>query len=96
MQTKEPAYLLLARRLLLFLKHPQTLMLYLRLKRKAMLQGKTDAAELNAFFTEWRAYGFTRIHEWVSAETAHRAFLKGMWRGEELYKHWLEEGPEEQ
>ena len=69
---------------------------YLRLKRKAMLQGETDTAELNAFFTEWRAYGFTRIHEWVSAETAHQAFLKGMWRGEELYNHWMEEGPEEQ
>lgn len=67
---------------------------YLRLKRKAMLEGKTDTAELNSFFTDWRALGYTRIHEWVSAETAHRAFLLGKWRGEQLYRHWAEEGPE--
>jgi len=68
---------------------------YLRLKRKAMLQGKWDIKELNQFFTDWRSYGFTRIHEWVSAETALIAFLKGVWRGEELMRHWMDEGPEQ-
>ena len=68
---------------------------YLRLKRKSMLQGQLDPVEINAFFTDWRAYGFTRIHEWVSAETAQYAFLKGLWRGEEFYTFSQQEGKEE-
>lgn len=67
---------------------------YLRLKRKAMLQKKVDAAELNAFFTEWRQYGFNRIHEWVDADRAHQAFLTGHWRGEELLAFWSDEARE--
>ena len=68
---------------------------YLRLKRKSMLRGELDPKELNDFFTRWRAYGFTRIHEWVSAELSHQAFLRGKWRGEELLEHWTAGGPEE-
>ena len=65
---------------------------YVRLKRKAMLQGKADTAELNDFFTRWRAYGFTRIHEWVSPEAAHQAFLRGVWRGELIGDYWFVNG----
>ena len=65
---------------------------YLRLKCKAMLQGKTDTVELNDFFTRWYQYGFTRIHEWVSPEAAHQAFLKGFWRGEETGDYWFVDG----
>ncbi len=67
---------------------------YLRLKRRAKLEGKIDAEELNRFFTEWRSYGFTRIHEWVDAEFAHQAFLRDMWRGEEMLNHWTAEAEE--
>ena len=67
---------------------------YLRLKRKAMLQNEVDGKELNDFFNRWRAYGFTRMHEWVDLDLAHYAFLKGKWRGEELLKHWAEEAAE--
>jgi len=68
---------------------------WVRLKNKAMLENRLDPAEANAFFTDWRAYGLSRIDEWVSAETTHRALLKNVWRGVEFYEHWTAEGPEE-
>ena len=57
---------------------------YVRLKRDSMLRDRNDPEALNRFFSEWRAYGFTCPHESASAESAHRAFLKKCWRGEEL------------
>ena len=67
---------------------------YLRLKRKSMLQNKIDGKELNDFFTRWRAYGFTRMHEWVDMDLAHYAFLKHEWRGEGFLTHWADESTE--
>ena len=68
---------------------------WVRLKNNAMQYGKIDAREINQFFTDWRAHGLTRIDEWVSAETTHKALLEGLWRGTELYPNWWEEGGEE-
>ena len=68
---------------------------WVRLKNKAMLENRLDPVEANAFFTDWRAYGMSRIDEWVSAETTYRALLKNVWRGVEFYEHWTSEGPEE-
>lgn len=68
---------------------------WVRLKNKAMLENRLDPAEANAFFSDWRAYGMSRIDEWVSAETTYRALLKNVWRGVEFYEHWTSEGPEE-
>lgn len=67
---------------------------YLRLKRKAMLKKEVDGKELNDFFNRWRAYGFTRMHEWVDLDLAHYAFLNDRWRGEELLAHWADEAAE--
>lgn len=67
---------------------------YLRLKRKAMLRNEIDGKELNDFFNRWRAYGFTRMHEWVDLDLAHYAFLKGKWRGESLLTYWGDEAAE--
>lgn len=68
---------------------------WVRLKNKAMVENRLDPVEANAFFSDWRAYGLSRIDEWVSAETTHRALLKNVWRGVEFYEHWTSEGPEE-
>jgi len=68
---------------------------WVTLKNKTMLEGKFDTEEMNAFFTDWRAYGLTRIDEWVSQETTFRAMLNGLWRGTEFYSHWSGEGPEQ-
>jgi len=68
---------------------------WVRLKNKAMLENRLDPVEANTFFADWRAYGMSRIDEWVSAETTHRALLKNVWRGVEFYEHWTSEGPEE-
>ncbi|MBQ2954900.1 MAG: DUF4838 domain-containing protein [Clostridia bacterium] len=68
---------------------------WVRLKNRTMLKKQHDPEEINRFFTDWRAYGMSRIDEWVSAETTHRAVLKNVWRGVEFYEHWTAEGPEE-
>ena len=68
---------------------------WVRLKNKAMLRHDKDPEEVGRFFTDWRAHGLTRIDEWVSAETTHRALLEGLWRGTEFYGDWWEEGGEE-
>ena len=68
---------------------------WVRLKRNAMLEGVLEPEEANRFFADWQAYGLTRIDEWVSRETTHRALLHGLWRGTEFYEHWSEEGGEE-
>lgn len=68
---------------------------WVKLKRNAMLEGMLDPAEANRFFADWQAYGLTRIDEWVSRETTHRALLHGLWRGTEFYDHWSNEGGEE-
>ena len=67
---------------------------WVSLKNKAMLNGEKDPAEVNKFFSDWKAHGLTRIDEWVSAETTLRALLDGKWRGTEYYKYWWEEGRE--
>lgn len=68
---------------------------WVRLKRKAQMEEGFDPAETNRFFTDWRAYGLTRIDEWCSQETTFRAMLNGLWRGTEFYSHWTGDGPEE-
>ncbi len=68
---------------------------WVRLKNGAMLKNRLDPEEANQFFADWRAYGMSRIDEWVSAETTHKALLKNVWRGVEFYDHWTDEGPEE-
>lgn len=68
---------------------------WVRLKNKAKLDNQLDPAELNAFFADWRAYGLSRIEEWVGFETSHRAFLKNYWRGVEFLEHFSMGGPEE-
>ncbi|MBQ4540947.1 MAG: DUF4838 domain-containing protein, partial [Alistipes sp.] len=67
---------------------------WVRLKRKAMLRHEHDAAEINAFFTDWNSYGLTRIDEWVSSQTTLRALVEDVWRGTEYYAHWKDEGDE--
>lgn len=68
---------------------------WVRIKRKAMLQKILDPQEIRDFFTDWRACGLTRIDEWVSDQTTHRALLSGNWRGTDFYDHWADEGGEE-
>ena len=68
---------------------------WVRLKHKSMLEGKLDPAELNKFFTDWRAYGLSRIEEWVGAEYSHRALLKNKWQGVNFLEHWSMGGEEE-
>lgn len=68
---------------------------YVRIKRKSMLQGIHDADEIRDFFTDWQSCGLTRIDEWVSSRTTHRALLSRIWRGTQFYDHWADEGGEE-
>lgn len=68
---------------------------WVRIKRKAMLQNVRVAAEIAAFFSDWQAFGLTRIDEWVSPQTTCRALLDNKWRGTEYYGHWSDEGGEE-
>jgi hypothetical protein len=68
---------------------------WVRIKRKAMLQNTRNAEEIGAFFTDWQAFGLTRIDEWVSPQTTCRALLDNKWRGTEYYGHWSDEGGEE-
>jgi hypothetical protein len=67
---------------------------WVRLKNKAMLKNEKDPAEINQFFSDWKAHDLTRIDEWVSAETTLRALLDNKWRGTEYYRHWWDEGGE--
>jgi hypothetical protein len=67
---------------------------WVRMKRKAMLRHEHDAAEINAFFTDWNSYGLTRIDEWVSPQTTLRALVEDVWRGVAYYSHWKDEGNE--
>lgn len=68
---------------------------WVRLKKDAMLKGVKNPGEIHRFFDDWRSHGLTRIDEWVSAETTHRALIEGIWRGTSYYKNWWDEGPEE-
>lgn len=68
---------------------------YVRMKNDAMLKGIHDARTIRDFFSDWHAYGLTRIDEWCSTQTTHRALLMDTWRGIDFYKYWWEEGPEE-
>ncbi len=68
---------------------------YIRLKTDAMLRGILDPEKLNEFFSDWKAFGLTRIEEWVSPETSLRAFLEQKWKGVDFYRHWLDEGGEQ-
>lgn len=63
------------------------------MKNNAMHKGIHNPDEINQFFEDWRAHGLTRIDEWVSPETTHRALIENVWRGTEYYHHWTEEGP---
>lgn len=65
------------------------------LKRKTQLENEYNPEEINQFFADWQAYGMTRIDEWVSRETTHKALLRGLWRGTSFYEHWAGEGPEQ-
>ncbi|NLB45256.1 MAG: DUF4838 domain-containing protein, partial [Clostridiaceae bacterium] len=68
---------------------------WLRIKNRAMLEGKRDTAEINRFFADWKAHGLTRIDEWVSEQTTHKALLHPVWRGTDFLKDWWEEGKEQ-
>lgn len=68
---------------------------WVRIKNDAMLKGIKIPEVINRFFEDWRAHEMTRIDEWVSAETTHRALIEGRWRGTEFYKNWWDEGVEE-
>ncbi len=68
---------------------------WVRLKNNAMLKGIRNPQEIHQFFEDWHAHGLTRIDEWVSKETTHRALIEGRWRGIEFYDNWWDEGPEE-
>ena len=68
---------------------------YVRMKNRAMLEDVYDPDKINRFFSDWQAYGLTRLEEWVSRETTHKALLRGMWRGTDFYSHWTGEGDEE-
>ena len=68
---------------------------WVRLKNRTQLQKEFDPEAINRFFADWQAYGLTRIDEWVSRETTHKALLRGLWRGTEFYSHWSGEGGEE-
>ncbi len=67
---------------------------WVALKRKTMLRGEYDPEEINAFFTDWKAHGLSRIDEWCNVETTHRALLDGRWRGTEYFEHWTGEETE--
>ena len=67
---------------------------WVRLKRTAMLRNERNAAEINRFFSDWKAFGLSRIDEWCNVETTHRALLDGRWRGTEFFEHWTQEEPE--
>ncbi len=68
---------------------------WVELKNQTKLEGVYDAEKINRFFSDWRAFGMTRIDEWCSQETTLRAMLEDVWRGTNLYKHWSGDGPEE-
>jgi len=65
---------------------------YVRLIRKAKLQGIRDAEEIRDFYRDWLSCGLTRMDEWVSHQTTLRGILSGKWRGVEFYEHWTAEG----
>lgn len=67
---------------------------WVRIKRKAMLKNEYDAAEIEAFTSDWRAFGLSRIDEWYNLETTHRALLDGHWRARVYFDHWTGEEPE--
>ena len=68
---------------------------WVRMKNASMRGEALDPEAINAFFTDWRAHGLTRIDEWVSAETTHHALLDRVWRGSSSYfEGWWEEGGE--
>jgi len=67
---------------------------WVRIKRAAMLRNEHNAEEIHRFFMDWQSFGLTRIDEWVSPQTTHRALLENKWRGIEYYAHWAAEGPE--
>ena len=67
---------------------------WVRLKNNQMLKGIVNPAEINRFFTDWKAHGLTRIDEWAGVENTLRAMLDGKWRGVEYYHHWTDEGAE--
>ncbi len=61
---------------------------WVRLKRKTMLRNEFDAAEIEKFFADWRAFGLSGINEWCNIETTHRAMLEQKWCGTEFWEHW--------
>ena len=67
---------------------------WVALKWKTMLRGEFDPEEINAFFTDWKTHGLSRIDEWCNVETTHRALLEGKWRGVEYFDHWTGEEAE--
>ncbi|MBQ3078464.1 MAG: DUF4838 domain-containing protein [Clostridia bacterium] len=69
---------------------------WVRLKRHAMLKNELNPEEATKFFTDWKAFGLSRIDEWVSAETTHRALLSNLWRGVEFYDHWINDEEREE
>lgn len=67
---------------------------WVRLWRACIMRGEYDVAEINKFFTDWRAFNLSRLDEWCNWETSLRGILKGLDRGTSFFEHWTGEGPE--
>ena len=67
---------------------------WIKIKNDAMLKGIQDKDEINRFYTDWKAFGISRIDEWVSPQTTHKALVRDTWRGIDFYRHWADEGSE--
>lgn len=68
---------------------------YVRLFRKFLIEKQCPKEELNQFFVDWQNFGFTRMEEWCSPQTTHKALLRGLPMGSMFYSFWAEEGAEE-
>lgn len=68
---------------------------YVRLVQSIFQKKIVPANEMNSFFTDWNSFGLTRMEEWCSPQTTHRAFLRGCLSGSRMYQHWAAEGEEE-
>lgn len=67
---------------------------WVALKRKTMLQGENDPEEINKFFSDWRAFGLSRIEEFFNLENTHRAMVDHKWRALAYFDHFTGEEPE--
>lgn len=69
---------------------------YVRMMQKFLTKKEVPAQELNSFYTDWYNHGLSRIEEWTSNQTSHKAYLRGLPKGANFYLHifWGLEGAE--